>query len=30
MMEMILCEGECGYGVEAALDGEQSGVRQIS
>lgn len=29
-MEVILCEGECGYAVEAALDGEQSGVRQIS
>lgn len=29
MMKMILYEGGCGLGVNTALDGEWSGVREI-
>lgn len=30
MIEMVLCEGEYDHDVETALNGEQSGVREIS
>lgn len=30
MIKMVLCEGEYDHDVEAALNGEQPGVREIS